>query len=188
MTAQHDTSSEAPEEIRENERQGRLSAALKRTIALVLAMLLVASAVGVGVLLYLRGQVESELDERADVARAAEQFVVQFNTYDSGSVDSYVESVNPMLTTSAKAKFATAMEEILSLIEETELKSDGQLLASGVAHVDPDDASVLVAVDAAAKSLAGPVQRHFRWEIDLSKVDGEWLVDDFNPVAGEAAQ
>ncbi|HZJ04665.1 MAG TPA: hypothetical protein VFD59_04240 [Nocardioidaceae bacterium] len=188
MTTRDDVGSQAPEEVSKDQRRGRLSAALKRTIALVLALILVASAVGVGVLFYLRGQVESELDERADVARAAEQFVVQFNTYDSGSVDSYVESVNPMLTTSAKTKFATAMEEILSLIEETELKSDGELLASGVAHVDPDDASVLVAVDAAARSLAGPVQRHFRWEIDLNKVDGEWLVDDFNPVAAEAVQ
>lgn len=185
MTTNHDEVSDEPDKTGGDERPGRLSTTLRRTIALVLVFLLVGSAVGVGVLVYLRGQVESELGERADVARAAERFVVQFNTYDAQSVDSYVESVNPMLTTKARTKFDAAMKEIVSLIQESKLQSEGKLLASGVAHVDTDDAIVLVAVDAKANSIAGPVQRHFRWEIDMRKIDGTWLVDDFNPVAGQ---
>lgn len=188
MTTQVDASPEHSPRSNDDGSSGRLSAGLRRTVAIVLVVLLVASAVTVAAFVYLRTQVEEELGERAAVTRSAEQFVVQFNTYDAESVDDYVESVNPMLTTSARTKFAAAMEEILSLIEETKLNSEGRLLASGVAHVDRDDARVLVAADANAKSVAGGVQRHFRWEIDLNKVDGKWLVDDFNAVAGEATQ
>ena len=185
MTENHEMISAGPDNSAGDEGQGQLSTALRRTIALVLVFLLVASAAGVGVLIYFRGQLESELGERADVASAAERFVVQFNTYDPESVDTYIESVNPMLTTKAKTKFDAAMEEIISLIQESKLRSEGKLLASGVAHVDTDDAIVLVAVDAEANSIAGPVQRHFRWEIDMRKIDGAWLVDDFNPVTGQ---
>lgn len=185
MTENHVKVSAEPDNSAGDQGQGRLSTALRRTIALVLVFLLVASAAGGGVLIYLRGQLDSELGERADVAGAAERFVVQFNTYDPESVDTYVESVNPMLTTKAKTKFEAAMEEVISLIQESKLRSEGKLLASGVAHVDTDDAIVLVAVDAEANSIAGPVQRHFRWEIDMRKIDGTWLVDDFNAVTGQ---
>ena len=51
-----------------------------------------------------------------------------------------------------------------------------------MATLDDDSARVLVVADAAVESVADARQRHFRWEISLVKVDGEWLVDDFAPV------
>jgi hypothetical protein len=152
-------------------------------MAAVLALLLVV-AVAVGIWGFVRlSAVEDDLDARADVVRVAEQFVVQFNTYEPESVDSYAESVNALLSTSAKTAFGNQIEDITRLINETDLSSKGEVLASGVASLDDDSSRVLVVADAEATSKAGPVQRHFRWEISLVKVDGKWLVDDFEPVA-----
>jgi hypothetical protein len=152
-------------------------------MAVVLALLLVAA---VAAAIWGRARLsaaEEELEGRADVVRVSESFMVQFNTYDPASVDSYAESVNSLLSTSAKTAFGKEIEDITTLIRETDLQSDGKVHASGVASIDDDSARVLVVADAEASSSAGPVQRHFRWEISLVKVDGEWLVDDFEPVA-----
>ena len=190
MSTEHDLSP-APDPETTNpdqpEHPRRVPPALNRLIAAVLAVVLLAAAVVAGFLVYNRGQVEAELEERADAARAAEEFVVRFNTYDAGTVEGYIDALSPMLTTSARAEFEKAIQDTTTLIRETELRSEGELLASGVASVDQDDATVLVAVDADADSIAGPIQRHFRWEIDLARVDGDWLVDDFDPVAGQAS-
>ena len=53
---------------------------------------------------------------------------------------------------------------------------------TGVGSYDPDSATVLVVHDGSVKSKLGSQVRHQRWSVDLVKVDGKWLVDDFNPV------
>jgi Mce-associated membrane protein len=176
VTADHDGDSTT------DDRPGRPGGP-RAAMAAVLVLLLVV-AIGVGIWGFTRlNAAEAELDARSDVVRVAEAFMVQFNTYDPESVDEYSASVNDLLSTSAKATFGKELEDITTLIRETELESKGEVHASGVASLDEDSARVLVVADAEATSSAGPVQRHFRWEISLVQVDGEWLVDDFEPVA-----
>ena len=159
-----------------------LSVRTSRILALALALVAAASMTA-GVFFYLAlDRVDARLDERAAAARVAEQFTVQFNTYQPDSMDSYAESMNALLTTAARTKFESVMEKTVSAMQEAELESEGTVLASAVAHIDRDDATVLVVADAEADSVFGPRQRHFRWEVSLDKVDGEWLVDDFSPV------
>lgn len=149
----------------------------------VLVPLLVAAVVVAGLGVQRMGEAEAAVDARREVVGVAERFVVRFNTYEPGSVDGYTTEMESMLTTSAKTAFGNQVEDIARLIQETDLQSEGEVLASAVAHVDQDDATVLVVADARTTSTAGPTQRHFRWEVDLQRVDGRWLVDDFSPVA-----
>ena len=51
-----------------------------------------------------------------------------------------------------------------------------------MADLDDDSATVLVAHDASVKTTQGDIEHHYRWNVDLVKVDGKWLVDDFEPV------
>lgn len=149
----------------------------------VLVLLLVA-AVAVGAWSWTRyADAESALDARADVVRAAERFTVQVNQYDDESVEDYKASVSEMLSTKFRAEFDQAMEDIVGQVQEAEMDSEGTVLASGVATIDDDSARVLVVADALVKTVFDERQRHFRWEVSLVKVDGEWLVDDFTPVA-----
>lgn len=149
----------------------------------VLALLLVA-AVAAGIWGFTRlGSVEDELDARADVVRAAEQFTVAVNNYDSASVDDYKAGVTDLLSTKFRAEFESAMEDIVAQVQEAQMSSEGEVLASGVGTIDDDSARVLVVSDATVKTVFDERQRHFRWEVSLVKVDGEWLVDDFTPVA-----
>jgi Mce-associated membrane protein len=160
----------------------RLSRGIATTLAVVAALALVAIVVEL-VLLRPRYQ-EARADERTrtEVAQVAEQFAVQVNNYDTGSIDDYQESVRALLTTKFAGEFEKAMGDIVTSVNEAQMSSQGKVLTSAVASVDPDSAEVLVVADANVKTVFDTRARHFRWEVSLVKVDGTWLVDNFTPV------
>jgi hypothetical protein len=152
-------------------------------MAAVLVLLLVA-AVAAGIWGFARlSSAEKEIDARADVVRVAEQFAVAVNNFDSNSVDDYSSTVSELLSTKFRGEYDKAMEDIVTSVQEAEMESEGEVLASGVATIDDDSARVLVVSDATVKTVFDERQRHFRWEVSLVKVEGKWLVDDFTPVA-----
>jgi len=152
-------------------------------MAAVLVLLLVA-AVAAGIWGFARlSSAENEIDARADVVRVAEQFAVAVNNFDSNSVDDYRSTVSELLSTKFRGEYDKAMEDIVTSVQEAEMESEGEVLASGVATIDDDSARVLVVSDATVKTVFDERQRHFRWEVSLVKVEGKWLVDDFTPVA-----
>jgi Mce-associated membrane protein len=157
-----------------------------RAVPWVFAALAVASAVVAATGWWIArepGPAVARVEQRGEVTRVAEQFTVRVNNYDSKSVDAYKQSVGQLLSTKFKADFDQAMEDIVAQVEEAQMESQGEVLASGVATLDDDSARVLVAADAVVETVFDERQRHFRWEISLVKVEGEWLVDDFTPVA-----
>ena len=152
-------------------------------MAAVLVLLLVA-AVAAGIWGFARlSSAEKEIDARADVVRVAEQFAVAVNNFDSNSVDDYRSTVSELLSTKFRGEYDKAMEDIVTSVQEAEMESEGEVLASGVATIDDDSARVLVVSDATVKTVFDERQRHFRWEVSLVKVEGKWLVDDFTPGA-----
>lgn len=176
MTADHDEDSSKAH-------QSGSPRGLRTAMAAVLVLLLVvAVAAGVWGFTKLRSA-EATLDDRADVVRVAEQFAVSVNNYDASSIDDYKSSVGELLSTKFSAEFDKAMQDIVAQVQEAQMESNGEVLASGVATIDNDSARVLVVADAAVKTVFDDRDRHFRWEVSLVKVDGEWLVDDFTPVA-----
>lgn len=145
-----------------------------------------ALAVVVAQLVVLRpavAEMEQEAQTRGAVVRAAERFTVEVNNYDATDIGTLEERVGPLLTTRFRTDFEKSVEDLLVQIEEARLTSKGEVLKSAVASVDADSATVLVVADASTQSVFDRRARHFRWEIELDKVDGEWLVDNFTPVA-----
>jgi hypothetical protein len=129
------------------------------------------------------GEALARVEQRAAVTRVAEQFTVRVNNYSSESVDEYKSSVGELLSTKFQGEFDQAMEDIVVQVQQAQMESTGEVLASGVATLDDDSARVLVVADSTVKTVFDDRQRHFRWEVSLVRVDGEWLVDDFTPVA-----
>ena len=102
---------------------------------------------------------------------------------DGSDPEGYVADVSEMLTTKQKAKFTQEFAEFQKLGIEPGLKGTGTILASGLADMDDDSATVLVAHDSAVQAKEGTTQRHYRWSVTLRKVGDTWLVDDFTPVS-----
>ena len=122
-------------------------------------------------------------DERAKVKAVAEQFCLRMDNVDGSDPKGYAKKVKALLTTKMKTAFDEQFEAVQKLEPDTTVKGEGTILASGIADIDPDSATVLVAHDTAVTAKAGNTQRHARWTVTLRKVDGRWLVDNWTPAS-----
>lgn len=120
--------------------------------------------------------------QRKQATAVAEQFALRMDNVDSAKFDAYVKSVNGMLTTKAKTKNSEVFDTMKQSYEAAKVKGTGKVLATGLSDIDDDSATVLVAHDASVQTTQGNIEHHYRWSVNLVKVSGTWLVDDFNPV------
>jgi Mce-associated membrane protein len=120
--------------------------------------------------------------QRKQATAVAEQFALRMDNVDSAKFDAYVKSVNGMLTTKARTKNSEVFDTMKQSYEAAKVKGTGKVLATGLSDIDDDSATVLVAHDASVQTTQGNIEHHYRWSVNLVKVSGTWLVDDFNPV------
>jgi Mce-associated membrane protein len=119
---------------------------------------------------------------RAQVTATAEQFALRMDNVDGTNFDAYVKRIEQLLTTKAKAKNKSVFSSMGQTYAAAKIKGTGKILLAGVADLDDDSATVLVAHDATVTTTQGTLEHHYRWTVELVKVGGKWLVDDFNPV------
>lgn len=196
------TSAPAPEEP-----QARPDVRFRLVLLGVLVIALLASA---GVLVWLvaqrQGGAGGAQSERDAVLRQTEQFVLRLNTYgpagldDQGHLADYQQQVSAVIT----PKFATDFEKSGLPIAEQTVAEAGyaravKVYGTGVESIDADSATVIVAAgftgsypdpkhpnDDAKRVASDPDV--LRWEVDLVRSDGAWLVDDYAPVNAEESR
>jgi len=161
----------------------RVTERLLRVVSAVLAVVLVvAVVVAVWFELKVRDS-DSEQRQRGEAVNAASQFAVRMDTFDGKDMAGYSKSVQQLLTTKYKSEFAKQFQPFQQVYSQAQAVGTGKVVMSGVASFDADSATVLVVHDGSVKSKLGQSQvRHQRWSVDLVKVGGRWLVDDFSPV------
>jgi len=195
-----------------------------RTRWAILAVLVVLLLAAVGTILWPRvtgsdDDSSSLVSERESAMALAQKFMVTVNTYgpdmlgkDGKTMPSYRAAVEKMLT----AKYATQFEQGVVYAEATvagnSVGRTSKVFQTGVAAIDDDTATVLVAGEiavtvpqqtaakgkqtsakGAAKGTAKRVvaaREPFRVEVDLTKVHGDWKVDNWGsaePVSSGAS-
>ena len=135
-----------------------------------------------------------QADREAAMA-ATEQFVLRVNTYgpklldSDGQMPAYRSRVKDVIT----AKFAVSFDKSVSVAEQS-VKTYGldrtcAVFATGVEVIDSDSAQVLVAgslsqtvLNKTGKRVSTGEPAPFRLRVSLDKIDGTWLVDDYQPV------
>jgi Mce-associated membrane protein len=135
-----------------------------------------------------------QADREAAMAQT-QQFVMRVNTYgpglldDQGQMPTYRSRVKAVIT----PKFAVSFDKSVTLAEQS-VKSYGlartcAVFSTGVEVIDSDSATVLVAgsISQTAKNRQGKrvsagEPSPFRLRVSLDKIDGTWLVDDYQPV------
>ena len=170
----------------------------------VLGVLVVVLLAGCGTLVWLlagrRGQAEDLQKQREAVMSQTQQFMLRMGTYgpdllDShGAMPAYRARVKAVITPKFAVSFDKEAATAEQLVAQAHISRKAAVFATGVASIDSDSASVLVAgtfTDSYPKAGQQSVPREpspFRIEVDLVKTGGRWLVDDFSPVTGGAAQ
>jgi len=133
--------------------------------------------------------------DRETVMAQTQQFVLRLNTYGPSMLDAqgqmpeYRSRVKAVIT----PKFAVSFDRSVAIAEQS-VKGYGlhrtcAVFATGVELLDSDTAQVLVAGsfsqtarDRAGKEVPTGEPAPFRLRVSLDKIDGRWLVDDYQPV------
>jgi hypothetical protein len=133
--------------------------------------------------------------ERAHIDEVAEQFALNVGTYGpddvkDGQMPDYRRRVGSLLTTKFRATFDEQVKAVEAIVAQSKLEVKAKVNAVGVATVDDDHATAFVAWESTSRYGKGGYgdPRQTRSKVSLVKVKGEWRVDDFAPVTGEATK
>jgi Mce-associated membrane protein len=173
--------------------------ALFRLILLgVLTVALVASLAWIAVLKSHRtGDAGDVQAGREAVMSTTQQFVMRVNTYgpsmldEQGQMPEYRSRVKAVIT----PKFAASFDQTVPVAEQSvknyDLDRACAVYSTGVEVIDSNSAQVLVAgsISQTVKNRQGKrvstgEPAPFRLRVSLEKIDGTWLVDDYQPVTG----
>ncbi len=153
-----------------------------RLVSVLLAVVLVVSSAG-AIWLAVKARADSERQrDRAAAANVASQFALRMDNVDGTDFDAYMDNVNKLLTTKAQTKNKEVFDVLKQGYETAKVKGSGEVLVTAIGDADQDSATVLVVHDAKVTTTQGNIDHHYRWTVNVVKVKGSWLVDDFNPV------
>ena len=136
--------------------------------------------------------------ERDAAMSQARQFALRVNTYGpdlldakTGQMPTYRSRVEAVVT----AKFRTDFENngvplAEASVSQTGLKRTTQVYSTGVAAIDSDTATVLVAGSftnsypkkKGSTAYVAATPEPYRFEVSMVRTGGKWLVDNFTPV------
>lgn len=139
------------------------------------------------------GEVQAE---RETVMSQTRQFMLRANTYgpeqldDSGKLTDYRALVEEVITPKLSSSFAKEVTAAEQIVAQTGAARTTEVFSTGVSTIDGDSATALVAGTFVTSypDKQGELQPTepvpFRVQVSLVKTEGEWLVDDFDPITG----
>ena len=175
----------------------------RRLIAAVLVILVLVSAGTLAWLLVQRSDDTSDLQsQREKVMSQARQFVLRVNTYGpdlldaDGTMPDYRRLVGEVITSKFSESFDQSVPAAEATVSQAKYGRTAEVFGAGVSVIDSDSATALVAgsftssypAEEGSDERVDDVPLPFRVQVELVKVDGEWLVDGFAPVTGEAPE
>ena len=130
--------------------------------------------------------------EREAVMAQTEQFMLRMGTYGpdlldaKGAMPKYRSRVEAVITPKFAVSFQKEASTAEQLVAQAKISRQAAVYATGVSSIDEDSATALVA-GSFTDSYPKTGERDpapFRFQVDLVKIKGTWLVDDFSPVTG----
>jgi hypothetical protein len=174
-------------------RRGLFAALVAIVVVGAVALAWLVAGRGVGAVGGGQGDVQRE---REAVMAQTEQFMLRMGTYgpdlldEKGGMPEYRQRVEEVITPKFAVSFEKEAATAEQLVAQAKISRQAQVFATGVSTIDEDSATALVA-GSFTDSYPKAGQRDpspFRIEVDLVKVKGKWLVDDFSPVTGGEGQ
>jgi len=191
------------------------SHSLRLTLLVALLALLLVSTAAVAYLAATRpvpavgldGDQDAIQSQRESAMAQAEQFMLRVNTYgpdllEGDTMPDYRTLVEEVITPKFAADFEKSAPLAEGTVKEAGVVRAAQVFSTGVSAIDSDSATALVAgqltntfprrlrdqigdlcPDSGERLVCPP--SGFRVQVNLVKIKGTWLVDDFVPLSGE---
>ncbi|MEV3959685.1 hypothetical protein AB0M34_02130 [Nocardia sp. NPDC050193] len=149
------------------------------------AVLLVAALAAVGVFFFLAGNKQDELDRRAAATKAACDFGNNFATYTGDKADDYIQRLDRSATGEWKKLVSQIGPDLKTRFAESQVSSTATGVQCGYESGSGDEARVVLVIDqqfttANVPQEQGPGQVKVAANVSMQKIDGTWLVADFD--------
>ncbi|WP_043624707.1 hypothetical protein [Nonomuraea candida] len=160
-----------------------------RPARLLIAALSGVLAVLVGTGVWIAAQARDEQGRAGDkqaALLAAGTHAKNLVSLDHKSVDADLRRILDSSTGAARAEYEANAGKLKSTTVENKVVQQGVLRATGLVSMTGTTARVLVVADVEIRwegSKSPPQERYYRWQMDLSKVGGLWLVSKVVQVA-----
>ncbi len=154
-----------------------------RRAALVPVLLAVTLVALLGASAYLWQQRRADLDQGA--VEVARQHATSFFSLDHRDPDKGIEEMLALSTEDFKESYEARREQVVANLTQKKIVVTARVPDDGAAveYLQGDRAQVLVAVDVTtASGSKGSESQRYRTRVELSQVDGEWLVSAINQV------
>lgn len=141
----------------------------------VVGSLLAAAALTFGLLWFMK----EGGGDRQEVLDTAEQYAVDFATYDYRTLDEHRRHLLSFSTDRFAATVKSEVAKFDDILVQNKPVSKATVLRRGLAELDGDRAVVVLFVDQEItnKNLPKPRIDRSRMVMELAEVDGEWLLD-----------
>lgn len=119
---------------------------------------------------------------RASALQAAQEFAVDFSTYDYTNLDATFDKVAAELTGDFKTQYEATAASLKTTLLKYKGKATATVQGAGVASASRSAATVVVLLDQTVTSTASPTPRidRSRMVISLKRVKGAWLMSDLD--------
>ena len=148
------------------------------SLALVIAAMVAASVVFLVELGDFRDQSERE-DVRDEVLAVARTSVLALTDIDASTTDDQMDDLLGGMTESLVNEFKPQAGSFRKAMVANKVRTDGSIVAMGIASIDERSATVVVAATAriANARTRGTQDRSYRLSVGLKRVGDRWLVD-----------
>ncbi|WP_445166195.1 hypothetical protein ACTXG7_20325 [Mycolicibacterium sp. Dal123E01] len=159
----------------------------RRVAAVVLAVLLVASAAGAGSVYWWIYRVDRQVNAEAQkqAVTAASEGTVALLSYAPDSLDKDLANAKSHLTGEFLKYYSEFTDRIVApAAKEKGVKTEATVQRAAMSEMHPDDATVLVFVNqvTSSKDRPDPALATSSVVVKLAKTDGRWLISEFNPI------
>ena len=161
----------------------RCLARWRSIVATVLVVAAVGAATGLFFILY---RPDRQIDDAAAhrAIQAASDGAVTLLSYSYDNLDRDFAKAKSHLTGDFLAYYRKFSEQIAAGAQQGQLTTTAKVIRAAVSDLHPDSAVVLVFVDqtTASKQKPEPVKANSSVLVTLTKVNGSWLIANFDPV------
>lgn len=129
---------------------------------------------------------DQQNDLRAEYSAFASQVLINLTSMNPDTVDQTLKSVQDDTSGKVKQEVQNNIQQVASLVRDGKLETKLIILSSAVTRSEPDEGSVIMVFGWHQQSLDGqtPAQdKVFRWRVDMTRINGELKMTDFEWVA-----
>ncbi|OBJ57614.1 hypothetical protein A9W94_17205 [Mycobacterium asiaticum] len=153
----------------------------------ILATALVAATVGAAAgMFFVQYRPDQKLSEAASrqAVQAASDGAVALLSYSFDSLNRDFAAAKSRLTGNFLAYYSKFREQIAAGALQGQLTATAKVIKAAISDMHPDSAVVLVFVNqtTTSKRKPEPIEAHSSNLVTLTKIDGSWLIANFDPV------